>query len=192
MLRKLYDKILNKSAKPGAEYFLGLVSFCESSFFPIPPDILLLPMVLARPDKWFRIALITTIFSILGGLFGYMIGVFLWDLLGEPIINFYNLQEKFGIFKDNYNENGAIIVFIAGVSPIPYKLITIASGGLQLNIYIFVLASLFSRGCRFFILAALLRIFGELTKKFIENNFTLITSIIGIISLLGVIIAIYF
>ena len=189
LLKKLYDKILEKSSKPKAELFLGIISFCESSFFPIPPDILLLPMVLARPHKWIRIALITTIFSVLGGVFGYLIGVFLWDLLGEPIIHFYNLEEKFDMFKENYNQNGAIIVFIAGISPIPYKLITIASGGLHLNIYIFLLASFISRGFRFFILAGLLRLFGKPAKRFIEDNFTLATSIIGILLVLGVIIA---
>ena len=115
LLKKLYDKVLEKSSKPKAELFLGIISFCESSFFPIPPDILLLPMVLARPHKWIRIAFITTIFSVLGGAFGYLIGLFLWDLLGEPIINFYNLEEKFDMFKENYNQNGAIIVFIAGI-----------------------------------------------------------------------------
>ena len=189
LLKKLYDKVLEKSSKPGAERFLGTISFCESSFFPIPPDILVLPMVLARPHKWIRIALITTIFSVLGGAFGYLIGLFLWDLLGEPIIHFYNLEEKFNMFKENYNKNGAIIVFIAGISPIPYKLITIASGGLHLNIYIFILASFVSRGFRFFILAGLLRLFGKPAKKFIEDNFTLATSIIGILLVLGVIIA---
>ena len=189
LLKKLYDKVLEKSSKPKAELFLGTISFCESSFFPIPPDILLLPMVLARPHKWIRIALITTIFSVLGGVFGYLIGVFLWDLLGEPIIHFYNLEEKFDMFKENYNQNGAIIVFIAGISPIPFKLITIASGGLYLNIYIFLLASFISRGFRFFILAGLLRLFGKPAKRFIEDNFTLATSIIGILLVLGVIIA---
>ena len=189
LLKKLYDKVLEKSSKPKAELFLGIISFCESSFFPIPPDILLLPMVLARPHKWIRIALITTIFSVLGGVFGYLIGVFLWDLLGEPIIHFYNLEEKFDMFKENYNQNGAIIVFIAGISPIPFKLITIASGGLHLNIYIFLLASFVSRGFRFFILAGLLRLFGKPAKRFIEDNFTLATSIIGILLVLGVIIA---
>ena len=189
LLKKLYDKVLEKSSKPEAERFLGTISFCKSSFFPIPPDILVLPMVLARPHKWIRIALITTIFSVLGGAFGYLIGLFLWDLLGEPIIHFYNLEEKFNMFKENYNKNGAIIVFIAGISPIPYKLITIASGGLHLNIYIFILASFVSRGFRFFILAGLLRLFGKPAKKFIEDNFTLATSIIGILLVLGVIIA---
>ena len=191
MLKKLYDKILNKSSKPGAEYFLGLISFCESSFFPIPPDILLIPMILARIHKWLRLALIATVFSVLGGLFGYAIGIFLWEILGEPIINFYNLQEEFDTFKNNYNDNGAVIVFIAGISPIPYKLITIASGGLKLNIYIFLLASIISRGCRFFILATLLRLFGNSAKNFIEKNLTLTTSILCVLIVVVTIIVIY-
>ena len=191
LLKKLYNKIIEKSSKPKAEYFLATVSFCESSFFPIPPDILIFPMVLARPYKWVRIALITTVFSVIGGISGYLIGIFLWDLLGEPIINFYSLNEKFDIFKSSYNQNGAIIVFIAGISPIPYKLITIASGGLNLNFYIFLLSSIFSRGLRFFIVAGLLRVFGQPARKIIEKNLTITTSIIGILAVLVVIISMY-
>ena len=191
MLKNFYNKIIEKASKKSAEYFLALISFAESSFFPIPPDILLIPMVLARSKKWFRIALISTIFSVLGGLLGYVIGIFLWELLGEPIINFYKLHQEFIIFKNNYAEKGAFIVFMAGISPIPYKLITIASGGLNLNIFIFILSSFLSRGLRFFILALLIRIFGETAKKFIEKNIILSSSILGIFLLILLIIVIY-
>ena len=139
MIKNLYNKIIGKSAKPGAEYLLGIIAFCESSFFPIPPDLVLIPMVLSRPKKWIRIGVIATFFSVLGGVFGYFIGIFLWEFIGEPIIHFYKLSDEFLIFQNNYNSKGAIIVFLAGISPIPYKLITIASGGLGLNIYIFIL-----------------------------------------------------
>ena len=107
-------------------------------------------MALARPLKWVRLALITTIFSVLGGILGYLIGIFLWETIGQYIIGIYHLEEKIYNFKDNYNTNGALIVFIAGFTPIPYKLITIASGGMNLNIIIFIIASILSRGARFF------------------------------------------
>ena len=184
ILKKLYNTILKLSAKPKAEKFLALVAFAESSFFPIPPDLLLLPMALSRPLKWVRLALITTIFSVLGGVLGYLIGVFLWETIGQYIIEFYHLEEKFLTFKDNYNTNGAIIVFIAGFTPIPYKLITIASGGMNLDIIIFIIASLLSRGARFFLLTGIIRIFGNTAKQFIDKYFSIITFTIGFIFML--------
>ncbi|MBH88085.1 MAG: cytochrome B [Pelagibacterales bacterium] len=191
MLKKLYDKILEISAKPKAEKILALVAFTESSFFPLPPDLLLLPMSLARPLKWIRLALITTIFSVLGGLLGYFIGVFLWETIGQYIIEIYHLKDKFNIFKENYNSKGALIVFIAGFTPIPYKLITIASGGMNLDLIIFVLASILSRGARFFLLTGIIRIFGNTAKLFIDKYFSLITFGIGLILIL-LLIWIYF
>ncbi|PPR16336.1 MAG: hypothetical protein CFH33_00792 [Alphaproteobacteria bacterium MarineAlpha9_Bin3] len=191
ILKKLYDKILEISAKPKAEKILALVAFTESSFFPLPPDLLLLPMSLARPLKWIRLALITTIFSVLGGLLGYFIGVFLWETIGQYIIEIYHLKDKFNIFKENYNSKGALIVFIAGFTPIPYKLITIASGGMNLDLIIFVLASILSRGARFFLLTGIIRIFGNTAKLFIDKYFSLITFGIGLILIL-LLIWIYF
>ena len=184
VLKNFYNTILKLSAKPKAEKFLALVAFSESSFFPIPPDVLLLPMALARPLKWIRLALITTIFSVLGGILGYLIGIFLWESIGQYIIEVYHLEEKFNIFKDNYNTKGALIVFIAGFTPIPYKLITIASGGMNLNIIIFILASLLSRGARFFLLTGIIRIFGDAAKLFIDKYFSFITLVIGFIVIL--------
>ena len=181
MLKRLYFKILELSAKPRSEWFLALVSFSESSIFPIPPDVLLLPMTLARPLKWVRLALITTIFSVLGGLLGYFIGMYLWDSFGEQIIKIYHLEENYNLFKNNYNDNGAIIVFLAGFTPIPYKLITIASGGLKLNIFTFLIASILSRGLRFFIVAGLIRLLGPVAKNYIEKYFNLFSTILGII-----------
>jgi len=191
VLKNFYNTILKLSAKPKAEKFLALVAFSESSFFPIPPDVLLLPMALARPLKWVRLALITTIFSVLGGILGYLIGIFLWESIGQYIIEVYHLEDKFNIFKDNYNTKGALIVFIAGFTPIPYKLITIASGGMNLNIIIFILASLLSRGARFFLLTGIIRIFGDAAKLFIDKYFSFITLIIGFIVIL-LILWIYF
>jgi membrane protein YqaA with SNARE-associated domain len=181
LLKKLYNKILLISAKPKAEIFLGTIAFLESSFFPIPPDLLLLPMALSRPLKWIRLALIATFFSVLGGIFGYFIGVFLWDTIGQTIIEFYHLENQFDLFKKNYNEKGAIIVFIAGFTPIPYKLITISSGGMHLDLITFILASLTSRGTRFFILTGIIRIFGKAAKKLIDKYFSLVTLTLGLI-----------
>lgn len=181
LLKKLYNKILLISAKPKAEIFLGTIAFLESSFFPIPPDLLLLPMTLSRPLKWIRLALIATFFSVLGGIFGYFIGVFLWDTIGQTIIEFYHLENQFDLFKKNYNEKGAIIVFIAGFTPIPYKLITISSGGMHLDLITFILASLTSRGARFFILTGIIRIFGKAAKKLIDKYFSLVTLTLGLI-----------
>ena len=192
MIKNLYKKIIEKSSKPGAEYLLGIIAFCESSFFPIPPDLVLIPMVLSRPKKWIRIGVIATFFSVLGGVFGYFIGIFLWEFIGEPIIHFYKLSDEFLIFQNNYNSKGAIIVFLAGISPIPYKLITIASGGLGLNIYIFILASVLSRGFRFFIIAIMISLFGEKAKIFLEKNLTLTSSMIGIVLIIIALIVFYF
>lgn len=184
IFRKLYNWTLDKSSKKEAPWFLCIVSFAESSFFPIPPDLLLLPMALARPLKWIRLALITTVFSVLGGILGYLIGVFLWETIGQYIIEIYHLEEKFINFKDNYNTNGALIVFIAGFTPIPYKLITIASGGMNLNIIIFIIASILSRGARFFLLTGIIRIFGNTAKLFIDKYFSFLTLIVGFILIL--------
>jgi len=184
LLKKIYYKILDLSSKPKAEIFLAVIAFIESSFFPIPPDLLLIPMALSRPFKWIRLALIATLFSVLGGVLGYFIGVFLWDTLGQTIINMYHLNEQFNLFKEDYNKHGALIVFIAGFTPIPYKLITISSGGMQLNLITFIIASLASRGARFYLLAAIIRIFGNAAKNFIEKYFTLVTFIIGFVTLI--------
>ena len=181
LLKNLYNKILLISAKPKAEIFLGSIAFIESSFFPIPPDLLLLPMALARPLKWIRLAIIATFFSVLGGVFGYFIGVFLWDTIGQSIIDFYHLENQFDVFRNNYNEKGALIVFIAGFTPIPYKLITISSGGMHLDLMTFIVASLLSRGARFFILTGVIRIFGDTAKKIIDKYFGMLTLIIGLI-----------
>jgi len=181
ILKKLYNKILLISAKPKAEVFLGTMAFTESSFFPIPPDLLLLPMALARPLKWMRLAIITTFFSVLGGIFGYFIGVFLWDTIGQSIIEFYHLENQFDLFKKNYTEKGALIVFVAGFTPIPYKLITISSGGMHLDLITFIIASFISRGARFFILTGIIRLFGDAAKKLIDKYFSILTLILGLI-----------
>ncbi len=153
---------------------LAGVSFIESSVFPIPPDVLLIPMVLAEREKAFRIALVCTAASVLGGLLGYAIGVFLFEELGKPLLEFYGYGPKFTEFQGKYNDWGAWVVFIAGVTPFPYKVITILSGVTQLDIFIFTVASVVARGLRFFIVAGLLWKYGEPIRAFIEKRLSLL------------------
>lgn len=170
MLRRLYDKTLEMASKPYAEWGLAGVSFTESSFFPIPPDILLIPMVLAERLKAWRYAIVCTIASVLGGLFGYFIGAVLFQQVAEPIFQFYGYADKVDTFKAWFAEYGAWAVFIAGVTPFPYKVITIASGAAALNLPVFIISSIVARGLRFFIVAGLIYWFGPPVKDFIEKR----------------------
>ncbi len=149
---------------------LALIAFAESSFFPIPPDILLIPMVLAARDKAWKIAAVCTVASVIGGMAGYGIGAFFFEALGKPVLEAYNAMGKFEELKTLYNENGILIVFTAGFSPIPYKIFTIASGFTGLDPISFAMASLVSRGARFFIIAAMLWRFGDPIRLFIERH----------------------
>lgn len=169
MIRKLYNWTLDLAAKKNAVPILAGVSFIESSIFPIPPDVLLIPMCLAKREKAFFYAFICTVFSVLGGLAGYGIGYFLYDTVGMPILEFYGKAEYFQSFADRYNEWGAWIVLGAGVTPFPYKVITIASGVTQLNIGLFVIFSLIARSIRFFLIAGLLWKFGAPILNFIDK-----------------------
>ncbi|HJO73631.1 MAG TPA: YqaA family protein [Rhodospirillales bacterium] len=169
MLRRLYDWTMGLAGHRHATPALAAVSFVESSVFPIPPDIVLIPMVLADRAKAFRIALICTIASVLGGMLGYAIGVFLFEEIGRPMLEFYGYGPKFAEFQGKYNDWGAWAVFIAGVTPFPYKVITILSGVTSLDLLVFVVASVAARGLRFFIVAALLWKFGEPIRDFIEK-----------------------
>lgn len=169
-LRQTYDYIINLSGKQNALVWLAVISFVESSFFPIPPDIMLIPMILATPKKAWEIAGICTISSILGAYLGYIIGVYFFELIAEPLLNFYGYLEKFNEFKHLYEEYGAWIVFGAGITPFPYKIITIASGVVHLNLAVFTVASILARGLRFFLIAWLLKTYGEKMRLFIEKN----------------------
>ncbi len=174
-LRALYDWTLALAGHRHAQWALGIISFLESSVFPIPPDVLLMPMVLAARERAWRLATVCTLASVLGGLAGYGIGYFLFETLGEPILAFYGYAEKFSSFQGSYNEYGAWIVFGAGFSPIPYKVFTIASGVTQLDLLTFFIASTLSRGARFFLVAGLLWRFGAPIKSFIERWLGLLT-----------------
>lgn len=184
MLRRLYDWTMGLAGHKRATWALGGISFAESSFFPIPPDVVLIPMILANRRKAFRYALIATIFSVLGGIAGYAIGMFLFEAIGQPLLQFYGAAEKFAEFSESYNEQGAWIVFFFGVTPFPYKVITIASGATSLDMLTFVTASVAARGLRFFVVASLLFWLGEPIRTFIERYLGVLT-VIFMICLIG-------
>lgn len=183
MMQNLYQWTMRQAARPNAGRVLGLVSFLESSIFPIPPDVMLVPMCLAHRERAFRYALICTITSVLGGIFGYAIGYFLIETLGEWIIRVYGYGEKLHTFQESYQEWGVWIILIKGLTPIPYKLVTIASGAAHFSLGVFILASIVTRGIRFFLIAGLLWRFGAPIRDFIEKRLVLLTWIffIGLI-----------
>ncbi len=175
IFRKLYEWTLEKSSHKRASWFLSIISFAESSFFPIPPDIILIPMVLAKRTKAFFFALICTLSSVFGGIFGYLIGYLVFNSIGILLVDFYHLSEEVTKFKNYYDSYGAWIVIIAGFTPFPFKVITIASGLFQLNFVIFILSSILSRGARFYLVSTLLYLFGDKIKIFIDKYFNFLT-----------------
>jgi membrane protein YqaA with SNARE-associated domain len=175
MMRSLYDWMMRTAASDRAPTALFWVSFIESSVFPIPPDVMLIPMAIANRLKAWWFAAVATMGSVIGGLAGYAIGYFLFDLVGKPILDLYGYGEKFQTFAAQYNEYGAWIVFMAGLTPFPYKVITIASGTTGLNLAVFLLASVLARGIRFFAVAGLLYYFGQPIRDFIESYFGILT-----------------
>ena len=191
MLRPLYDWTMNLAGHRHAGRMLGFVSFIESSVFPIPPDVILIPMVLSERAKAWIYATIATVTSVLGGILGYLIGMFLFEAIGQPLLQFYGYGEKFADFASRYNEWGAWIVFIAGVTPFPYKVITIASGATALNIWVFILASVLARGLRFFVLCALLYWFGPPIRAFVEKYLGLVATAFVILLVGGFVIVKY-
>lgn len=174
MIRRLYDWTLSWAAHPRALWVLAFVSFVESSVFPIPPDILLIPMILAAPRRAWMIAGVCTLASVAGGMAGYAIGVFAFETLGEPILTALGKADSFEGFRTRYNDWGAWAVLIAGVTPFPYKVITILSGATQLSLPVFIVSSIVARGLRFFIVAALLWKFGAPIRDFIERRLGLV------------------
>ncbi|WP_108258519.1 YqaA family protein [Mangrovicoccus ximenensis] len=177
MIRKLYDWTLSLAETRYALWALAAVSFVESSVFPIPPDILMIPMIIAAPHRAWRIAAVCTIASVAGALLGYYIGWGLFETVGRPVLEFYGKLEYFDEFKARYNEWGAWAVLIAGVTPFPFKVITITSGATGLSLAIFVLASIVARGLRFFIVAGLLWKFGPPIRDFIEKRLGLMFTV---------------
>jgi membrane protein YqaA with SNARE-associated domain len=174
MLRDLYDKVIKLSESKNALPTLAAVSFAESSFFPIPPDVILVPMCLAQPQKARLFAAVCTVASVLGGILGYFIGAFLYDTLGQWLISLYGYGDSVEAFREAYAKWGAWIILIKGMTPIPYKIVTIASGFAGYDFFMFVLLSLITRGARFFLVAELLRIYGDPIREFIEKRLTLV------------------
>jgi membrane protein YqaA with SNARE-associated domain len=177
MLRRLYDWTMALAADRHAEKALAGISFAESSFFPIPPDLLLIPMVLAKRAKAVRFASVCTAASVLGGIAGYLIGAFLFNELARPILDLYGYGAEFDTFAGWYNDWGAWIVFTAGLTPFPYKVVTIASGATGLDLLVFTLASVASRGLRFFVVAGLLYWIGPPIRAFIEKRLGLVFTV---------------
>jgi membrane protein YqaA with SNARE-associated domain len=170
MLRRLYDWCIGAAGQPHAAWIMGAVSFVESSFFPVPPDIMLIPMALARPDKAWFYATVCTLASVAGGMLGYFIGAELYGSVGVWLIRLYGYGDKVEAFRDTYVQYGAWIILLKGLTPIPYKLVTIASGFAGYNLGLFVLLSLITRGTRFFAEAFLLKRYGPQARTIIEKR----------------------
>jgi membrane protein YqaA with SNARE-associated domain len=175
MLRRLYDWVIRLASSPNALPAMGVVAFAESSFFPIPPDVMLIPMVLANRTKAFRIALVCTICSVLGGLLGYAIGYSFFETIGAWLVKTYGLQAGLDQFRASFAKYGTWVILVKGLTPIPYKLVTIASGAAHFDLFTFVWASIVTRGVRFFAVSALLWKYGEPIRAFIERRLTLVT-----------------
>jgi membrane protein YqaA with SNARE-associated domain len=191
MFNTLYKKCLNLSAHKSSKYYLALVSFIESSFFPIPPDVMVIPMVISKKNDFIKIFLIATMFSVLGGILGYFIGALFFDL-GMQIMSFYGYEDKLANLKNNLiNSEGFYawlgILFLAGFTPLPYKVFTIASGLIGFNIIIFILISFLSRGLRFFLVSYLSYKFGDIFTKFMEKHGSRWFTIVGILIVIVVI-----
>ena len=192
MFKNLYKKCLDLAGHKSSKYYLAIVSFIESSFFPIPPDVMVVPMVISKKSDFKKIFLITTIFSVLGGMLGYVIGAFFFEF-GAQIMNFYGYENKLNNIKESLIRNDGFyawlgILFLAGFTPLPYKVFTIASGLIGFNLLIFIFISLISRGLRFFIVSYLSYKFGDLFNKFMDNHgskwFTVVGMLIVIVGIL--------
>ncbi len=175
VLKKTYDYFMHLATTKYAMWILALVAFSESSFFLIPPDILLIPIALANNKKAMLAASVCTISSVLGGMFGYVIGYYLRDSVAMPMIHYFSAESQFAWFEQAYLKYGSAIVFTAGFTPFPYKITTIASGLVEMNFGAFVLMSILSRGARFFLVAGLIKLYGERAKVFIEKNLGLLS-----------------
>ena len=185
MIKALYNWTIKLSATRYALWALAIVAFAESSFFPIPPDLLLIPLIIAKPKNAYLIAFIAMIASVLGGGLGYYIGLKLYETVGIIIINFYHAQQLFLEFQAQFNKYGAAAVLFAGVTPFPYKIITISSGIAGMPIYQFFIFSIIARSARFFIIAILLRLYGEPIRNFIERHLNLLFIIFMVLLVLG-------
>lgn len=170
MLRKLYRKLLDLAGGPNAEPALAAISFAESSFFPLPPDVMLGPMAVARPERWVRYALLCTLASVLGGLLGYAIGYFLFETVGRTIIGFFGYGGKETELRAFYDKWGVWFIFLKGLTPIPFKLVTIISGAMKFSVPVFIAAATLTRGLRFFAVAWVFQKYGPALAPVIERR----------------------
>jgi membrane protein YqaA with SNARE-associated domain len=191
MLRRMYDWCVAAAGKPYATWLMGTVSFVESSFFPIPPDAMLIPMGLARPDRAWFYATVCTLTSVAGGVLGYVIGALLYDSIGQWLIQIYGYGEKAEAFREAYRQYGAWIIVLKGLTPIPYKIVTITSGLADYPIIPFILLSFVARGMRFYLVAFLIHRFGDKARAIIEERLGLWTAIAAVLLVVGVIAAVY-
>jgi len=190
MLRRLYDWCIDAAGKPHAAWILGVISFAESSFFPVPPDVMLIPMALARPDRAWFYAGVCTVTSVLGGLLGYFIGAVLYDTVGHWLIQLYGYGDKVEAFRAAYAQYGSLIILIKGLTPIPYKIVTITSGFAGFNIALFVVLSIITRGARFFVEAFLLNRYGARARGIIEERLGLWAGLAAVALVVGFVVVV--
>jgi membrane protein YqaA with SNARE-associated domain len=186
----MYDWCIDAAHKPYALWIMGIVSFAESSFFPIPPDIMLLPMSLARPQRAWWFATICTVTSVAGGVVGYAIGALLYDSLGQWLMHIYGLTDKVETFRASYAEWGAVIILLKGLTPIPYKLVTITSGFAGYDIWLFILCSIVARGGRFFMVAVLLNRYGDVIRTELEKRLGTWVALGAVVLVFGFVVAV--
>ncbi len=175
MLRKAYDAMMTHASHPKAVWLLGIIAFAESSFFPLPPDPLYMAMIISKRESAWRLALICTVSSVVGGVLGYYIGWSLYESVGKWIISAYGMEDSFAYLQHQFSKYGFQIIVLKALTPIPYKIVTISSGVVGFDINLFMLASLIARGFRFYLLAALLWYFGPSIKEFVDRNLTMVT-----------------
>ena len=185
MMRRMYDWMMGLAGSPRAPWALGVVSFIESSFFPIPPDVMLIPMVLRDRSKAWWYATIATVTSVAGGILGYAIGYFFFEAIGKPILNFYGKENALDSFIQFVHEYGVEAVIIKGMTPIPFKVVTIAAGVAKMDLLAFIGASIIARAMRFYLVAGLLYFFGQPIREFIERRLTLVTTVFVVVLVSG-------
>ncbi len=190
-LRRMYDWCIEAAHKPHAMWTMGAIAFAESSFFPVPPDVMLIPMALARPQRAYVMAAWCTVASVLGGVVGYAIGSLLYDSVGIWVIKFYHLENKIETFRQGYADWGAFIILIKGLTPIPYKVVTITAGFAGYNLWLFILFSIIARAGRFFVLAFLLHRYGEQARHIIEKRLGLWVTLGAAVVVIGIALAVY-
>ncbi|MFA6266800.1 MAG: YqaA family protein [Pseudolabrys sp.] len=191
MLRRLYDWCIDAAHKPHAMWTMGAIAFAESSFFPIPPDVMMIPMALARPQRAYLYAAWCTVASVIGGMVGYAIGALLYDSVGGWLIHLYGYGDKVETFRHAYAQWGAWIILLKGLTPIPYKIVTITSGFAGYNFFLFVILSIIARATRFFLVAFLLHRYGEQARQTIEKRLGLWTTLGAAVVVVGIVAAVY-